>query len=161
MFFGRPLTVSRTYDSIFRNSKNADTLHHLYVSYHQHFFGDTNACLVLQDLFEKKYTKDVTQIKRIDDGLLQKKEVKPFLKKVGGVFEQGILSLTTEFKNHSLPIVLTENLDAFIDEAVNVFGTTWDHLLALCSVVKTREGSVVNSPLYKGVPAIPCHCPRQ
>ena len=88
--------------------KSLDTLHHLYVYYHKHFFGDTNACLALanaylsrrMDLLQRKCSKDILKVKTFDDGILQNQSTKMFLKKIDAAFESGLTTLTFDFQNH-------------------------------------------------------------
>ena len=105
IFLGPPLSSSRNFDSIFRNPRNFDTLHHLYMCYHQHFFGDANACLALlnaylswrMDLIEEKYAKDILKVKTCNGTLFQKEHVKTFIKETDTLFETGVESLATAF----------------------------------------------------------------
>ena len=51
MFFGPPLSTSRSYDDIFKNTRSLSSLHHQFVCYHDHVLGDVNACLSLQNAY--------------------------------------------------------------------------------------------------------------
>ena len=81
MFFGPPLSVSRSFDSIFSDLKSLHTIHHLYSCYHKHFFGDVNACLSLQnsylarilDLLEKK-----VQQGNCEEDVMQRSDISGF-----------------------------------------------------------------------------------
>ena len=45
--------------------------------------------------------------------------------------EINLSSVFTEFKNHAKPIISTLEMEAFIDEAADVFEDTWTHLYEL------------------------------
>ena len=150
MFFGPPLSTSRSFDSIFRDATSLDTLYHLHTSYYDHCFGDVNACLSLQnaylarrlDIAEKRLTKLQKPSVALDGSLFRREKTKQYLKKVDLAFQKGFESLTTEFKNHSLPIVPKTEMDDLIDEAPAIFGSTWSHLMALRGHSdNTKDGS--------------------
>ena len=71
MFFGPPLSSSRYFIRIFQDVKSPDSLHHKFMCYYDHFFGDANACMSLLNaylvrrlhLLEAKYTKDVAKVR--------------------------------------------------------------------------------------------------
>ena len=48
--------------------------------------------------------------------------------------EINLSSVFTEFKNHAKPIILTLEMEAYIDDASGVFGDTWTHLCKLRGV---------------------------
>ena len=150
MFFGPPLSTSRSFDSIFRDATSLDTLYHLHTSYYDHCFGDVNACLSLQnaylarrlDIAEKRLTKLQKPSVALDGSLFRQEKTKQYLKKVDLSFEKGFESLTTEFKNHSLPIVPKTEMDELMDKAPAIFGSTWSHLMALRGHSdNTKDGS--------------------
>ena len=51
MLFGAPLSTSRAYDSIFYDMKDVANLNKRYLTYYDHFLGDVNACLCLQNAY--------------------------------------------------------------------------------------------------------------
>ena len=102
MFFGPPLSVSRSFDSIFCDPKSLHTIHHLYSCYHKHFFGDVNTCLSLQnsylarriDFLEKKYTKEITKKTSCNGRIFQDSKLNNILKKVDGEFDDTFESVS-------------------------------------------------------------------
>ena len=114
-------------------------LHHLYISYQQHYYGDVNTCLYLQnaylfrqlDLLEEKLDNVEGKAKHCDNGLFRSAKAGNFFKKVDKEFKDGFRSVAAEFKNHSLPIISNDKIGQLIAEAEQIFGSTWSHLLAL------------------------------
>ena len=123
MFIGPPLSDSRLFDPIFWDPKSFGTLHHLYVCYHEQFFGDKNIYLTLgnahisriMNLLQRKYSKDIFKVKAFDDAILQNQSTKTFLRKVDATFESGLTTITLDFHNHSETVVSAEQPTELID----------------------------------------------
>ena len=127
MFFGPPLSSSRSFDSIFQDVKIPDSLHHKFMYYYDHFFGDANVCMSLLNayltrrlqLLEAKYTKDVAKILSPNGGIFKTKAARDFLKKVN---LEGFRLVATEFKDRNDPIVPVKVVRDLIAEAERVYG---------------------------------------
>ena len=149
MFFGPPLSSSRSFDSIFQDVKSQNSLHHKFMCYYDHFFGDANACMSLLNaylarrlhLLEAKYTKDVAKVRSPNGGIFKTKAARDFLKKVNLEFEKGFRSVATEFKDHNDPIVPVKVIRDLIAEAERVYGDVWTLMMDLRGAVGTRDGS--------------------
>ena len=151
MFFGPPLSTTRSFDSIFRGIKTLDTAHHLFVCYHDHVLGDANACLALQNAYVsrrcailEKQLKDAQSsaaLAHVSGAAFRESRTKDFLSKVDRVCERALLSACTQFKMFSRPVVEQSTMLGLIEEASNVFGSLWHLLLELCGKTNTREGS--------------------
>ena len=139
MFFGPPLSFSRSFDSIFQDVKSPDSLHHKFMCYYEHFFGDANACMSIINaylvyrlfLLEGKYTKDVAKVRSPNGGIFKTNVARDFLKKVKSESEKGFRSVATEFKDHNDPIVPAKVISDLIAEAERVHGDVWTLMMEL------------------------------
>ena len=149
LFFGPPLSSSRSFDSIFKDAKSSSTLHRKFMCYYSHFFGDANACLSLHNaylsrrlhLLELKHNKDVVKVRVPDGSIFRKVKTKMFMKKIDDVFQQGFVDIAENFQNHCEPIVPVQVMHELIAEAEIVFGDLWHLLLEIRGSANTRDGS--------------------
>ena len=126
--------MSRSYNTIFKNVKALDTLHHFFTAYYDHFDGDVKACLSFYNsylsrqvaILEDRATKQDRKAKVYDGGIFHRKEVVSFLQRFDNQCKEGIISVLSDFNNHSDLIIFTPIMDEFIKEAPAVFGDMWD-----------------------------------
>jgi hypothetical protein len=146
MFFGAPLTQSRSFDSLWKNVKSHDTLYLRFACMFDEFEGDVEACQALYNSYlfrrlaiaEKKLQDTEKKKKHYDGALFRSKGVVTFLSKIDALCEKNLLSVFSDFKNHAEPIIPTSDMTALIDEAPTVFGETWNHLSDLRGVQPNR-----------------------
>ena len=108
MFFGPPLSSTRSYDDIFKNTQNLDSLFHLFVCYHDCVLGDVNAYLALQNAYvsrrnvvlEKQLSEErkSAALTQVSGGMFRNSRTKEFLAKVDLVCEWALLSACTQFQ---------------------------------------------------------------
>ena len=106
MFFGPPLTTSRSFDTIFHNAKSLMTLYHLYICYYSHFEGGVNACLSLFNAYLSRKTsilamKAKQKEKRYDGNVFSTKKAVDYLKRFDDACRDSFVSVFSEFNNHS------------------------------------------------------------
>ena len=142
MFFGPPLTMSRSYDRIFKDINNFTTLHHRFVNYYRHFIGDVTACLSLYNsyltrrmaIMEKLSKRESISRYNIRGDLFTTKECTDFCQRFDKMCAERIESVLVNFHNHSQPILDTNKVKGFISEAPKIFGGLWNILCDLRGV---------------------------
>ena len=133
MFFGQPTCTTRAFDGIFRCCTNPSTLHHRYISFYNEFEGDITACLALENAYLHARRKaDAKTMQRMsaksvsyDANLFKSERVIRWVECLDNLFRTSMESVFTEFKDHADPIVSTDDLQAYIDEAPYILGDYW------------------------------------
>ena len=117
MFFGAPLTMTRSFDSIFQRCTEEATLHHRFINHYDEFEGDVISCLSLYNSYlhrrlsvacadEKKAVAKVTK-KIYDGGLFRTPRVVEFLNEFDTLITTKFERALTEFQDYSEPIIKT------------------------------------------------------
>ena len=146
MFFGAPLTQSRSFDSLWPTVKSNDTLYARFACMYDEFEGDVEACQALYNSYlcrrvaiaETKLRQAEKSQKHYDGDLFRSKAVLTFLSKIESTCKKNLLSVFSDFKNHAEPIIPTSEMAALIEEAPTVFGETWKHLCDIRRVHPNR-----------------------
>ena len=133
LFFGAPLSQCRSFDSIFNDCKSTSTIHHRFLAYYHEFEGDVQACLALYNAYLHKRSYILAQNvgklklaeKKHDKDIFKSNDVVEFLDEIDDCFRTSLESVFTEFKDHSRPVVETDVVLGFIDQAPKVFRDTW------------------------------------
>ena len=141
MFFGPPLSCSRSFDDMFANCETFENLHHKFVCFHEHFLGDVNASLALQNAYLSKRCNILEkQLKAkekkaaacsLDADVFRAPATVDFVKRFDKMFENAFEQVCTDFCNHSLPIVEQNKVEEFIEEAPVIYGALWKLMLEL------------------------------
>ena len=142
MFFGAPLAQSRAFDSLWPTVKSNDTLYSQFSCMFDEFGGDVEACQALYHSYlfrrmaiaENKLKDEEEKKTHYNGDLFRSNEVVTFFSKSDALCEENLLSVFTDFKNHTEPIIPTSEMKALIAEAPRVFGATWNHPCDLCGV---------------------------
>ena len=87
MFFGPPLTKSRSFDSIFLSLKSLNTVHARFLAYYNEFVGDLIACLFLKNAYlhrrlaimESNANKKAKESRTISGSIFRSKNVLQFV----------------------------------------------------------------------------------
>ena len=136
-FFGAPLSQPHTFDFVFKGPTEEATHYHRFIKFYDEYEGDVNACLALYNCYlsrrlavmegeMKKFTKKINEKKagsrKIDPAIFHTDGVDKFLRKVDQTFKTGMGTIFTEWRVHTEPVVMSEELQELIDEAEKVFG---------------------------------------
>ena len=154
MFFGALLTQCRSFDSIFQDCRSISTVHHHSICYYCEFEGDVQACLALYNAYQHRHAYIfVLQVgrlqrgqKKYDKNLLKSTAVVNFLDAIDDCCRSASESDFIEFKDHSCPIVETDEVLHFIWQALTVFGDFWGEIcecrgVTNCKVTRSSSSS--------------------
>ncbi len=139
MLFGAPLSQSQSFGSLWKNIKSNNTLYSRFTCMYVQFKGDVEACQAMYNSYlfrrmaiaEKQLKDEEEKKKHYNGDLFRSNEVVTFLSKIDALCEKNLLSVFTDFKNHTEPIIPTMEMNALIAEAPTVFGQTWNHMCDL------------------------------
>lgn len=122
MFFGNPLSMSRSYDLVFKSVSTLLSFHHRFILYYDHMEGDIAACLCLYNsylakqmaLLESNTKKKEVKEKTYDGSIFTSPRCVTFCTKFDDHCTEAIKSVLTMFHNHLEPIIRTPTMKVFI-----------------------------------------------
>ena len=109
MFFRPPLSLTRSYDSVFEGCSNLSTLHHRFIHCYNEFNKDVNTCLALYNSYvhrrlavlgERRNTEK-KNAHVFDGNSFRLDNVISFLDRINNYCRKNISSVFTEFKSYT------------------------------------------------------------
>jgi hypothetical protein len=152
LFFGRPFNGTRPYHRLFRNKVDLPLLHHVFFQLSRETRGDTIQSSQLYAAYMERITAvleyQVTKMKA-DIPEVTTSHSNAFFKRFNKLCETGFTRCAKSFNDYSQPIVLQQDIYAFLSLCPVVFPFQWKYFLKL-------RGADVNHKDY----TFDKHCPK-
>lgn len=149
-FFGAPLSMTRSFDSIFCNVNDESTPYHRFYCSYKEFEGDCESCTALANSYFARYVAMLKERAKtnaakpmsFNKDYLRSPSVVKFMYNVDETFYEHMEAMFTSFRKNSVPIVNLPQMEEFIDEAPVVFGDLWKLLCDLRGVKENQKAEV-------------------